>query len=144
MKIGRAGNLAISSGIFLTLSLCYRFLSADSDRVYVGNKAFDYGCLFRKMTGVPCPGCGGSRSFVMALHGDFYHSIQMNPVGLLVLIFLVSVAVIQIFLFADSLGYGRAVVVKIRRLFEPRILAFAAYFMAAVALGQWIFKLIPR
>lgn len=144
MKLGRTGNLAISSGIFLALSLGYRFLSADADRVYIGNKAFDYGCLLKKMTGIPCPGCGGSRSFVMALHGDFYHSIQMNPMGLLVLTILVFIALVQIFLLADSFGYGRAVVTGIRRLFEPRILAFAAYLMAAVALGQWIFKLIPR
>jgi hypothetical protein len=144
MKIGRTGNLTISTGIFLLLSFAYRFLSADIDRVYIGNKAIDYGCLFKKMTGVPCPGCGGSRSFVMALHGDFYHSIQMNPMGLLVLIVLVLVAVVQLFLFADSFGYGRAIVSRIRGLFEPKILAFAAYFLAAVALGQWIVKLIPR
>src|SRR5580765_1080225 len=114
MKIGRTGNLAISTGIFLVLALAYRFLSADSDRVYIGSRAIDYGCLFKKMTGIPCPGCGGSRSFLMALHGDFYHSILMNPMGLLILTVLVLVAVIQLFLFANSFGYGRTIVFRIR------------------------------
>jgi hypothetical protein len=144
MKIRRKGNLAISSGIFLFLLFAYRFLSADAERIHIGNRAFDYGCFFKRATGLPCPGCGGSRSFVMALHGDFYHAIQMNPMGLLVLVVLVMVAIVQLVLFTNGFGYGRAIVFRIRGLFEPKFLAFAVYFMAAVALGQWIIKLIPR
>lgn len=35
------------------------------------------GCLFRSVTGWPCPGCGMTRAWVSLLHGDvagmFYH-----------------------------------------------------------------------
>ena len=35
-------------------------------------------CLFRLVTGIPCPGCGLSRAFVYALRLDFLAAMRMN------------------------------------------------------------------
>src|SRR5258708_6029876 len=40
-------------------------------------------CLFRLFTGVPCPGCGLTRSLSALWHGNFLLSFRYHPLGLL-------------------------------------------------------------
>ena len=35
-------------------------------------------CLFRRMTGFYCPGCGNTRSVLALLHGDIFTSLRYN------------------------------------------------------------------
>ncbi len=37
------------------------------------------GCIFRNLTGLPCPGCGTGRSAIALLGGDFIRSWKYNP-----------------------------------------------------------------
>jgi hypothetical protein len=38
-------------------------------------------CPFYEMTGLPCPGCGLTRSFVCFAHGHLHDAIQWNALG---------------------------------------------------------------
>ena len=38
-------------------------------------------CPFRLLTGLPCPGCGLTRSLVCLLHGDLAMSLAFHPLG---------------------------------------------------------------
>lgn len=38
-------------------------------------------CTFRRFTGMSCPGCGLTRSFVFLAHGQLSLAFQMNPLG---------------------------------------------------------------
>jgi hypothetical protein len=38
-------------------------------------------CLWKAITGVPCPGCGMTRSFAFLAHGDLVEAIEMNAFG---------------------------------------------------------------
>jgi hypothetical protein len=38
-------------------------------------------CPFKVMTGLPCPGCGMTRSVVTLLHGDLRTSLYFHPLG---------------------------------------------------------------
>lgn len=39
----------------------------------------DTGCAFRRITGLYCPGCGGTRSFVYLIHGHIIKSLAYHP-----------------------------------------------------------------
>lgn len=38
-------------------------------------------CLFYHLTGLPCPGCGLTRSFVSLGHGHFQDALHWHPLG---------------------------------------------------------------
>ena len=38
-------------------------------------------CMSRRVLGVSCPGCGLTRSFVAAAHGDLAAAVRWNPMG---------------------------------------------------------------
>jgi hypothetical protein len=39
-------------------------------------------CMFHNLTGFDCPGCGITRSFIYALHGQWYNSYLMHIWGI--------------------------------------------------------------
>lgn len=38
-------------------------------------------CTFKRTSGVDCPGCGMTRSFISLAHGDFLRAWHLNPGG---------------------------------------------------------------
>jgi hypothetical protein len=50
------------------------------------------GCAIRRMTGLYCPGCGGTRCTHRLLHGDLAGALAMNPA----VVMLLSVAVVLV------------------------------------------------
>ncbi|MGN0396819.1 MAG: DUF2752 domain-containing protein [Candidatus Fimimorpha sp.] len=45
-----------------------------------GWKIPEYPCVMRKMTGLYCPGCGGTRAFLFLIHGKIGMSLFYHPV----------------------------------------------------------------
>ena len=41
-------------------------------------------CPFKMLTGLPCPGCGMTRSVVTLLHGDLGASLFYHPLGIVI------------------------------------------------------------
>lgn len=38
-------------------------------------------CLFRNVTGIPCPGCGMTRAFALLARGDWRAALAMHPLA---------------------------------------------------------------
>jgi len=51
-------------------------------RLPIGSWSF---CAFHKLTGLPCPFCGGTRATQSLLHGDWHQAIYLNPLSILVI-----------------------------------------------------------
>ena len=47
------------------------------------------GCPFKAITGLPCPGCGGTRALIALLHGQVWTAITINPLSVLLILFLI-------------------------------------------------------
>ena len=47
-------------------------------------------CPFRLLTGLPCPGCGLTRSWVYLVHGQWSDGLAANPFGALALVAVVA------------------------------------------------------
>jgi hypothetical protein len=90
-------------------------------------------CPFRLATGLPCPGCGLTRSWVFIAHGDFGAALRANPFGYLTM----AAAVALIAVVATAAVRGRPIpsmspVVRSR----PFLVVFACWiFFAAVRIA---------
>jgi len=51
-------------------------------------------CPFRALTGLPCPGCGLTRSWVYAAHGWWEQSFSSHPFGMLLVAAVLVLAVV--------------------------------------------------
>ncbi len=56
-----------------------------SPYLHIGHIPIPDTCSFKNLTGLPCPGCGLTRSIVAGMHGDFRASLMYHRLGLLTL-----------------------------------------------------------
>lgn len=88
-----------AAAILATLGLAWLAASATPDTVTVLGFPLQFGCGMRTLFGIPCPGCGMTRSVLMTLHGQFGAALEANPVG--------PVFLGGVLLFAATLATGR-------------------------------------
>lgn len=60
--------------------MIYNLYAAEGEGVVV--------CPFRRLTTLPCPGCGLTTSLVALLRGDFGAAVATHPLSILALVFL--------------------------------------------------------
>ena len=49
-------------------------------------------CIFYNLTGLPCPGCGLTRSMISVGHWELWHSLRYHPLGLVAYAIAVTLA----------------------------------------------------
>jgi hypothetical protein len=89
-------------------------------------------CVFRSLTGIPCPGCGVTHALLLAFGLDLRESLAANPAGLAV----AAVILFQLCLRPLAIAYGRmsSYVVTGSR--------WLANFATAALFASWIFTLL--
>ncbi|MGO9481115.1 MAG: DUF2752 domain-containing protein [Candidatus Kryptoniota bacterium] len=58
-------------------------------------------CLFKDVTGIPCPSCGTTRSLIALINGNFSESLWINPFGPMMAL---ALFVIPLWIVGDTLG----------------------------------------
>lgn len=58
--------------VAVILGLVYYFLSPSESEIFPT-------CIFKNVTGLDCPGCGGQRAFHELLHFNFANAFRHNP-----------------------------------------------------------------
>ncbi|MCE9636078.1 MAG: DUF2752 domain-containing protein [Planctomycetes bacterium] len=89
-------------------------------------------CAFKLWTGLPCPGCGMTRSVLHLAHGEMIESMRFHPLGIFVGAFVVAMA----FGAARSLITGRD---PVWEWFENRGTPVALGFVVAL-IGLWLLR----
>ena len=74
------------AGIFLIAALLEPGVPGRSGLAF-GGRRLPESCLFLRTTGLPCPGCGLTRSCVAAVHGRVGESLAFHPIGFTVLLY---------------------------------------------------------
>jgi uncharacterized protein DUF2752 len=79
----RAGFAATVLGAMMLLELVIINLAfaADADFVYFLGHRINIVCAARQRYGVPCPTCGLTRGFVLAVHGRVREAWRLSPTG---------------------------------------------------------------
>ena len=79
------GPLFLAICLLLTLGIVYAILAACGIDLYSRLGLTRLRCGFRSVTGIYCPGCGGTRSLIRLLHFDIIGSVKLHPVPIYVL-----------------------------------------------------------
>jgi hypothetical protein len=130
-RSSRWSGLALA-GVFAAAAIAASILAHD-----VADGAIPFPeCGFKKLTGLACPGCGGTRSLVAIGGGDVPAAFVLNPaVALAWFLFVASVPMAAI----DALVTGGRAAARLSRFASTR---FAARLLVAAIAANWIFLLV--
>lgn len=129
---------------WVILGLCLAILAAalslqvpDDEHVRIPglNVTLPETCYFKRLVGIGCPGCGLTRCFISALHGDFSRAWQFNPAGFPALLFVLGQLPYRI-LQIRRLRRGRA---EWRPLTLSTVLGVT---LILLLLTQWVWRLL--
>jgi hypothetical protein len=91
-------------------------------------------CWWRRCTGVDCPGCGLTRSFVSLAHGDLSAAMHYHPLGVVLFV-----------LVAAQLPYRLMQLARLARGHPPwthPLLAAVLWLVTAGLLAEWLVKML--
>jgi len=57
-------------------------------------------CMFKELTGLPCPSCGTTRAIISLMQGNFRESLFINPFGIIAAL---ALLIIPFWILADVL-----------------------------------------
>lgn len=94
-------------------------------------------CPFKRITGLPCPGCGGVRCVILLLKGDFTSAVITNPVSVVFMVFIVvSIGWLFIDGYNKSNSYKRIVLGK----WNPKLV----WVVLLVISANWLWNILKR
>lgn len=86
-------------------------------------------CLFKNITGIPCPSCGITRSIISLMHLDLNNAFHWNPLGFLAL---VAMIVFPVWIMTDMFFRKNSLFAaykRMERFFQQRWVAISSAFI---------------
>lgn len=81
MTFGRvAPDLVLGLGAVAVLAVAATMTPSDGTLQLLGVEVPGL-CLFKRATGIGCPGCGMTRAFVWLAHGELGRAFALNPLS---------------------------------------------------------------
>jgi hypothetical protein len=118
-------------------------LRASQDGVWLLGHPLGGVCFFRRLTGLPCPTCGMTRSIVLTLDGHLGTALRLNLAGPVWVLAVATLAVALLWLAWRERAQGVDRSALARRLVRLLALAQGALFGVALA-SNWIWALRVR
>jgi hypothetical protein len=125
---GESMGLLLAAGIILSVSLALAVTGIPGPP-----------CLFRALYGIPCPGCGLTRSLLALWHGDLRAAVLYHPLGAPLFFVCLTLCGVRLL---SAIRRKRCALEN--RLFEtvssPRFAGIAL----CLLLGVWLIRLLDR
>lgn len=80
--------ILVACSSILLAALLLRPADATEPFLRIGGIALPSFCVMKQASGLPCPGCGLTRSVVSAAHGEWWGSFSHHRLGIALLIYL--------------------------------------------------------
>lgn len=120
----------MKSRTFLLVARVFPFAAAGAVYIiFVHLTGFGIPCVFNKVTGLYCPGCGITRMFVSLMRLDFRGALGSNAVALCALPFVAADLICRAFIYVRS---GR----------QPRLTRFERIFLYALTAVFLVFCIL--
>ena len=116
-------------GLCLILGLVFILLLLEE---YI---SIPFGCPFKAITGVPCPGCGGIRAAQSLLRGEVLHALYINPLSCALCLF---GAVLPFWAFYDCYRGKQS----LKKCMTTRWPKWIIVVVSIVLLANWIWNII--
>jgi hypothetical protein len=91
-------------------------------------------CVFKALTGLPCPTCGSTRVLGRLAHGDLAGALAMNPLAAAGAVLLAAWAVVDLVLLPSR----RAVSLEL----HPRLARPVRALVVVVFLANWVYLML--
>ena len=95
-------------------------------------------CLFKKVTTVPCPSCGTTRSVMQLSHGNFLSAILINPFGIIVGLIMIIAPVWISYDFIQKKETFYTAYLKIEAIIRKRKVAIV---LIVLVIANWIWNI---
>ena len=91
-------------------------------------------CLFKNITGYPCEFCGTGRSLKLLRYGEISDSLMMNPMGIILFIF---ISISLVWMIVDLIRKKETYFPMINKKVSPLFIVFVIIFVAL----NWIWNI---
>jgi hypothetical protein len=91
-------------------------------------------CIFKNITGYPCEFCGTGRSLALLRYGKIYDSLMMNPLGILVFVF---ISVSLVWMITDLVRRKETYFPAVNKKVSPLFIGFVVVFVIL----NWIWNI---
>lgn len=95
-------------------------------------------CLFRRVTGLPCPSCGTTRSVLSLSHMQFTDALHYNPLGFIMAL---ALCILPLWVVVDTIGRKNSFhqfYLNTEKFVRNR---WVAIMLISLMLGNWIWNI---
>jgi hypothetical protein len=125
------------TALIVVQSISGSAFSGDTNAVYFCGHQIKTACAARERFGVPCPGCGLTRSVVLTMHGHPLQGFVLNPAGPLGVLGVAAFAFFMLGLSRHQHKYRQSNAEHSYRLMLGGLLAYAVTILL-VLMAHWL------
>lgn len=124
--------------LILACSTGYIWLFLNTSKFSKTHQSFEV-CIFKRVTNIPCPSCGSTRSIIELTKSNFKEALFINPFGVFLAILML---IIPIWLIIDSINKKQSFFILYQRIENQLKKTKVIIPIAFIVLLNWIWNIM--